>query len=281
VLLEYTSSEGGSMTVFKNQRKIGEVAVGLPVGLRACVDLMYEGDKLVLRRGLPPPGQDGSEASAQSSHSASSSIPSSHAAMQASPKPAQPQPAPEPAEDPEPLRAQEVATSDRGGPQCHPDLDIAADGETVSKSRGGMAYRTAVWPTVWSAGSHYFEVEILSGSDIQVGLCTADAAIDGVGVSTTKLGWSWRPSDGHRHIPEPAERRTWRTPRSAQANDGDTIGVLLEYTSSEGGSMTVFKNQRKIGEVAVGLPVGLRACVDLMYEGDKLVLRHGLPIPAS
>jgi hypothetical protein len=150
-------------------------------------------------------------------------------------------------------------------------ITLSEGGSVATKGVGGYSSRAAASKAVMRAGRHYVQFTVVSGYmyfgairpgwDVEGGKLAH--AVDGHCFYYTAYGL--RFPDG----------RDWEGKQDAQ--DGDRIGLLLDLDQ---GSMTVYKNDERLGVMATGLSGEYSWAVSLAWLGTSARIESA-PAPAS
>eukprot|EP01046_Picozoa_sp_COSAG06_P015469 COSAG06_NODE_993_length_11161_cov_12.065359_4_plen_481_part_00 len=151
---------------------------------------------------------------------------------------------------------------------------LSEGGARVTRTKGYMyGYRTAASKAVMRAGRHYVQFTVMFGSVMFFSLIRPGWDVEGgrdaqvVGGHCFYDTWSGRRfPDGYR----------WEGMQPAD-EQGDRIGMLLDLDQ---GSMTVYKNDERLGVMATGMSGEYSWAVSLYSQGDSARI-EAVPPPTS
>jgi hypothetical protein len=159
--------------------------------------------------------------------------------------------------------------------RSHEDITLSEGGSRAAV-RTGMAYCPAVASkVVMRAGRHYAQFTVLDGRQVSFGVIRPGWDVEG--------GCSADSVDGHCFYCMAYGRHCCRWPRCSWkgmqgAKKGDRIGMLLDLDQ---GSMTVYKNDERLGVMATGLSGKYCWGVGLVAEGNSVRIEDTAVLPAS
>ena len=149
--------------------------------------------------------------------------------------------------------------------RSHEYITLSEGGAQATKTLNDR-YRTAASKAVMRAGCHYAQVTVVSGS-MMFGVirpgCDVEGGVDAHNVDGhcfyyTVNGWCFT---GHCF----PDRRDWEGMQEAM-EEGDRIGMLLDLDQ---GTMTVYKNDERLGVMATGLSGEYSWAVSLFVSGHS------------
>ena len=152
--------------------------------------------------------------------------------------------------------------------------------ETITLSEGGAlatkdapsSFRTAASKVSMRAGRHYAEITVVSGSDMMFGVIRPGWDVEGGhGALDVDGHCFYETYDGHR-LPG---GHHWEGMQGAV--EGDRIGMLLDLDQ---GSMTVYKNDERLGVMATGLSGEYSWAVELVVQ-DQSARIEPAPLPVA
>ena len=134
-------------------------------------------------------------------------------------------------------------------------------------------------------GEHYAEFEIRHGTDVTtqpgVGLARPQHNLDD-GMFNSACCWVYDTTDGGVFHPDSGSEATFECEGLDGAEQGDTVGLLLDLTA---GTLTVYRNGKRLG-VAVhpelpGVPplTGPLSWAVEVCDGSAVHIQHGQPPP--
>jgi hypothetical protein len=161
--------------------------------------------------------------------------------------------------------------------RSHGSITLSEDGSVAIKAVGNYTIRTAASKVVMRAGRHYAQFTVMSVGDMFVGVIRPGWNVEGgqiasdVTVADVHGHCFYDTFDGHC-LPRDD---TWEGMQGAR--EGDRIGMLLDLDQ---GSMTVYRNDERLGVMATGLTGEYSWAVTLESEDDSARI-DAAPAPAS
>jgi hypothetical protein len=152
--------------------------------------------------------------------------------------------------------------------------------ESIALSEGGsLATRVGLFPfpaaaskAVMRAGRHYAQFTVVSGYGIFFGVIRPGCDVEGGKNAPRVDGHCFYQTWSGSHFPG---YHNWEGIQSA--TEGDRIGMLLDLDQ---GTMTVYKNDERLGVMAIGLSGEYSWAVALYYRGDSTRIESAaLPAP--
>jgi hypothetical protein len=160
--------------------------------------------------------------------------------------------------------------------RSHETIAVSEGGAllTVEEEDGAYEYRTAASKAVMRAGRHYVQFTVESGDEMFFGMIRPGWDVEG--------GYNAKGVHGHCFY-DTSEGSCWPGDRDWEGmqgpeRGGDRIGMLLDLDQ---GSMTVYKNDERLGVMATGLSGEYCWAVSLYNEEDDSARIDAAAAPAS
>jgi hypothetical protein len=156
--------------------------------------------------------------------------------------------------------------------RSHGDITLSEGGALATKC--GLGWRTAASKTVMRAGRHYVQFTVVKGNDMMVGVIRPGWDVEGGGMDADRV-------DGHCFYYTHTGycypgAHDWEGVQGATGED-DRIGLLLDLDQS---SMTVYKNDERLGVMATGLSGEYCWAVELGNPGNSVGIEHAVAPPS-
>ncbi len=148
--------------------------------------------------------------------------------------------------------------------KAHEGIDLSEGNAVVTKTEYDVyGYRTAASGAVLKGGGrHMVQFTKRKGNGMLFGLIRADWDVEGGSYAQDVRGHSFYSTyDGNRY----PSRSGWEG-RQAAHEEGDRIGLLLDLDQ---GTMTVYKNDERLGVMATGLSGEYSWAVSLGEHGGS------------
>jgi hypothetical protein len=158
-------------------------------------------------------------------------------------------------------RSHELITLSEGG-------SVATKGEV-----GETQQRAAASKAVMRAGCHYAQFTVMHGLDMFFGVTRPGWNVQAGQIAHMVAGHCFYGTYAGWRFPG---YRNWEGRQSAQ-KEGDRIGMLLDLDQ---GTVTVYKNDERLGVMATGLSGKYSWAVALFYRGDSARIETA-QLPAS
>jgi hypothetical protein len=159
--------------------------------------------------------------------------------------------------------------------RSHETIAVSEGGAllTVEEEDGAYEYRTAASKAVMRAGRHYVQFTEMCGDIMYFGVIRPGCDVEGGQNAPHVHGHCFYYTREGSCCPG---YRVWEGMLGAHA-EGDRIGLLLDLDQ---GSMTVYKNDKRLGVMATGLSGEYCWAVSL-YEEDDSARIDAAAAPAS
>jgi hypothetical protein len=132
---------------------------------------------------------------------------------------------------------------------------------------------TAASKAVMRAGRHYAQFTLMSGDDMFFGVIRPSWDVEGGRDAPWVDSHCFYDTYDGCHLPG---GRHWEGTQGA-TEEGDRIGMLLDLDQ---GSMTVYKNDVRLGVMATGLSGEYCWAVTLFDRGDSARIEHAVALPS-
>jgi hypothetical protein len=145
--------------------------------------------------------------------------------------------------------------------RSHEGMTLSEGGSVATKAGGDYSIRVAASKVVMRAGRHYVQFTVVSGNGMFFGVIQPGWDVEG--------GENAHSVDGHCFYTAYSgfrypDMHSWEGVQSA--TEGDRIGLLLDLDQ---GTMTVYKNDERLGVMATGLSGEYSWAVLLYAQGDS------------
>jgi hypothetical protein len=160
--------------------------------------------------------------------------------------------------------------------RSHGSITLSEGGAVATRS-GQSAYTCAASKAVMRAGHHYAQFTAMSGTIMFFGVIRPGWDVEGGqhAEKAIKHGHCFYYTGDGRRCPG---YRDWEGVQGAR-EDGDRIGMLLDLDQ---GSMTVYKNDERLGVMATGLSGEYSWVVSLFRQGaGARIEAAAIPAPAA
>jgi hypothetical protein len=156
--------------------------------------------------------------------------------------------------------------------RSHESITLSAGGAVATKSTN-IAWRTAASKTVMRAGRHYAQFTVVSGSMFYFGVIRPGWDVEGGEYAHDVDGHCFYDTSSGCRFPG---CRDWEGMQPAY-EEGVRIGMLLDLDQ---GTMTVYKNDERLGVMATGLSGEYSWAVEMGAQGDSARIEAAVA-PAS
>jgi hypothetical protein len=157
--------------------------------------------------------------------------------------------------------------------RSHELITLSEGGALATKGVNDLAYRAAASKAVMRAGRHYAQFTVLSGCEKLFGVIRPGWDVEGGENAFTVDGHCFYDAGSGFRFPG---ENNWEGMQDAE-EEGDRIGLLLDLDQ---GTMTVYKNDERLGVMATGLSGEYSWAMALLYEGDSARIETA-QVPAS
>jgi hypothetical protein len=236
----------GSMTVYKNGERLGVMATGLSGEYSWAVSLAYPGSSARIEAAPIP---DSDDYNVPGAARAIAPIEVKH----------------------EETTATEPTVFDRMSAK---GMKLSERGARVTRTAKDSSWRTAASKAVMRAGRHYAQFTVMNGIAMFIGVIRPGWDVEGGEDAQHVNGHCFYYTYHGCHFPG---YNGWEGMQGAR--DGDRIGLLLDLDQ---GSMTVYKNDERLGVMATGLSGEYCWAVVLSgRQGDSARIETAASAPAS
>jgi hypothetical protein len=155
----------------------------------------------------------------------------------------------------------------------HEDITLSEGSAVATKVVGDYIYRDAASKAVMRAGRHYAQFTAVGVDLMFFGAIRPGWDVEGGQDAYTVDGHCFYDTGNGFFFPAPHD---WEG-RQAAMQEGDRIGMLLDLDQ---GTMTVYKNDERLGVMATGLSGKYSWAVSLPWHGDSVRI-EAAATPAS
>jgi hypothetical protein len=148
--------------------------------------------------------------------------------------------------------------------RSHEQITVSEGGSLATRVGHDGRYRTATSKTVLRAGCHCAQFTVVSGLDMLFGVIRPGWDVEGTKDAADEDGHCFYCRYTYTGTRQPGYSN-WEGRQHAIAH-GDRIGMLLDLDQ---GSMTVYKNDERLGVMATGLSGEYSWAVTWENEGDE------------
>jgi hypothetical protein len=147
--------------------------------------------------------------------------------------------------------------------RSHEGMTLSEGGARVTRGAEDASFcRTTASKAIMRAGRHYAQFTVVRGNFIMIGVIRPGWDVEGGQDAHAVDGHCFYNTFNGRRCPG---YRDWEGVQGAR-EEGDRIGMLLDLDL---GSMTVYKNDERLGVMATGLSGEYSWAVTLLDEGDS------------
>ena len=144
--------------------------------------------------------------------------------------------------------------------RSHESIVVSEGGAVAAKTLSEFFCRATTSKVVMRAGRHYVQFTVVSGSGMFFGVIQPGWDVEGGENAHSVDGHCFYSTHAGHHYPG----RRWEGMQGME--DGDRIGMLLDLDQ---GTMTVYKNDERLGVMATGLSSEYSWAVSLYVQGHS------------